>query len=50
MNVKINAPQVEDKAWLEDILARGKKMQDKVIALEKEILETVERKIAGDGR
>jgi len=50
LNVKINSPQVEDRAWLEDILARGKKMQEKVVALEKEILDVVERKIAGDGR
>jgi hypothetical protein len=35
---------------LEDILARGKKMQDKVVALEKEVLEIVNGKIPGNGR
>jgi len=46
LNVKINSSDVEDKAWLGDILARGAEIEQKAIALEREILEIVDRKIA----
>ncbi len=46
LNVKINAGEIEDKAWMEDILARGKEIQEKAIALEREILEIVNKKVA----
>ena len=45
LNVKINSGDVEDKKWMEDILARGKNIQEKAIALEREILEIVESKL-----
>ncbi len=45
LNVRINAGDVEDKAWIKDILAKGKKMQDDAVALESEILEMVDGKL-----
>jgi len=45
LNVKINSGDVEDKKWMNDILTRGQKIQEKAIALEYEILETVNGKI-----
>ena len=45
LNVKINAGEVEDKKWLEDILTRGEEMQEKSIAKEREIMEIVAGKI-----
>ena len=45
LNVKINSGDVEDKAWMKDILTRGQQIQDKAIALEKEILEIVSGKL-----
>ena len=45
LNVKINSGDVKDKKWVEDILAGGKDIQKKVIALEREILETVDGKM-----
>ena len=45
LNVKINASDIEDKAWMKDILAKGKKIQDKALALEHEILEIVNNKM-----
>ena len=45
LNVKINSGDVEDKAWINDVLARGQQIQDKAIALEHEILETVNGKL-----
>ncbi len=45
LNVKINSGDVEDKKWIGDILAHGKEIQDKAIALEHEILRTVNSKI-----
>ena len=41
----LNSSGVEDKAWVEDILARGQEIQDKAIALEHEVLETVSGKL-----
>ncbi|MBS1638413.1 MAG: glutamate formimidoyltransferase [Bacteroidetes bacterium] len=45
MNVRINAAGYDDKAFVNDIVAKGKAIEDKTIALEKEILETVNKKI-----
>ncbi|MHC4091707.1 MAG: glutamate formimidoyltransferase [Planctomycetota bacterium] len=45
LNVKINAGQVEDKPWIEDILAKGAQLQDQAIAKEREILDTVSTKL-----
>ncbi len=45
LNVKINAADLEDKAFVEDILKRGEDIQNKAIELEAEILKIVESKI-----
>ncbi len=45
LNVKINAAGLTDKAFAGDITSRGKALQDKAIALESEILNTVNGKI-----
>jgi glutamate formiminotransferase/formiminotetrahydrofolate cyclodeaminase len=45
LNVKINAAGLTDKAFAADIVARGKEIQDKAIALESEILAIVNQKI-----
>jgi glutamate formiminotransferase/formiminotetrahydrofolate cyclodeaminase len=45
LNVKINAGDVDDKAWLDDILTRGADIQSRAAALETEILEIVAKKI-----
>ncbi|MFQ5807550.1 MAG: glutamate formimidoyltransferase [Phycisphaerae bacterium] len=45
LNVKINSSDVEDKAWMQELLARGAGIQDKAVALEREILKIVERKL-----
>ena len=45
LNVKINCSGLDDKAFVEDITAKGAAIQEKAIALEKEILEVVEQKL-----
>ena len=45
LNVKINSSDVEDKKWMKDILTRGQEIQENAIALEREILETVNGKL-----
>jgi len=45
LNVRINAGDLEDKKWIEDILDRGKEIQNKTVALEKKILEIVNGKL-----
>ena len=45
LNVKINAGGIEDKKYVNDVLAKGEKIQDKAIELEKEILEIVNEKL-----
>lgn len=47
LNVKINSGDVEDKAWLKDILTRATTMQEQAVKLEQEIMAVVEQKIAG---
>lgn len=47
LNVRINAGSLKDKAFLEDILSNGMKMEQEAERLEKEILELVERNLKG---
>lgn len=46
MNVKINASGYKDKAFVNDIIAKGKEIEEKTIALESEIIQIVNTKIA----
>lgn len=45
LNVKINASGLEDKAYVEEILAKGKVIEEKAQILENEILEITNNKI-----
>jgi glutamate formiminotransferase/formiminotetrahydrofolate cyclodeaminase len=45
LNVKINSEGVTDKAWIKDKLARGQEIQDRAVAMEKEVLGIVEKKM-----
>lgn len=45
MNVRINAAGYDDKNYVNDIIARGKEIEEKTIALETEILKIVNEKI-----
>ena len=45
LNVRINASGVQDKQWVEDILARGKAIEEKAVALEETILQIVREKL-----
>jgi len=45
LNVKINAGGLEDEGFVNDVLARGKEIQDKAVELEREILEIVNKKL-----
>ncbi len=45
MNVRINAAGYDDKSYVNDIIAKGKDIENKTIALEAEILKTVNEKI-----
>ncbi len=45
LNVKINAAGLTDKNFANDIIAKGKELQDKAQKLESEILEIVNQKI-----
>lgn len=47
LNVKINSADVEDKSWMNDIMARGAEIQEKATAMESEILGLVNQKIGG---
>ena len=44
-NVKINAKDIKDRAFAEDILARGEDIYQKTIAIEKETIEHFNSKI-----
>ncbi len=46
MNVRINAAGYDDKAFVNDIVSKGKEIEDKTITLEAAILKTVNEKIA----
>ena len=43
LNVKINAPGMHDKAWIEDVLKRGEEMQEKAVEEEGRILGVVNK-------
>ncbi len=45
LNVKINAGSLDDKAYIDEILAKGKGIEEKAIAMEKVILDIVNSKI-----
>jgi glutamate formiminotransferase/formiminotetrahydrofolate cyclodeaminase len=45
MNVRINAKDFDDKNYVADIIAKGKEIENATIALEAEILKTVNEKI-----
>jgi glutamate formiminotransferase / formiminotetrahydrofolate cyclodeaminase len=45
MNVRINAAGYDDAAYVKDIVAKGKEIEQKAIALETQILKTVNEKI-----
>ncbi len=45
MNVRINAAGYDDKSFVGDIIARGKEIEKKAIAMETEILQLVNQKI-----
>lgn len=45
MNVRINAAGYDDKKFVNDIVAKGKKLEEQTIALEAEILKIVNTKI-----
>lgn len=45
MNVRINAAGYDDKEYVAEIVTKGKAIEDKAIALEKEILNVVNEKI-----
>ncbi len=47
LNVKINASGLDDKEFVEKILAEGKEIEDKTIKEEKKILDIVNSKIEG---
>lgn len=46
LNVKINAADIEDKAFVQDLLDRGKEIEEKSAKLEKEILDMVNKIIS----
>lgn len=45
LNVKINASDCDDKAFVEKVLSEGKQIEEKTILLEKEILTIIEEKL-----
>ena len=45
MNVRINAKEFDDKSYVAAIVAKGKEIENKTIALENEILKIVNEKI-----
>jgi glutamate formiminotransferase/formiminotetrahydrofolate cyclodeaminase len=45
MNVRINATGYDDKDFVNDVIAKGKDIENKAIQTEKEILKIVNEKI-----
>jgi glutamate formiminotransferase/formiminotetrahydrofolate cyclodeaminase len=45
LNVKINAAGIEDKAWIDDVLAKARQIEEQATAEEREIMEIVETKL-----
>jgi glutamate formiminotransferase/formiminotetrahydrofolate cyclodeaminase len=46
MNVRINASGFDDKFFVNEIISKGKEIENKAKALETSILKTVDEKIA----
>lgn len=49
MNVRINASGCSDKAFVKDVITKGKSIEDAVLAMEVEVLKLVDEKIAAQG-
>ncbi len=45
LNVKINAKDLKDRKYAEEIIAKGNAIQEKTLALEKELLQKVDSKL-----
>jgi glutamate formiminotransferase/formiminotetrahydrofolate cyclodeaminase len=45
MNVRINAAGYDDKDYVKNIVVKGQKIEEQTVAIEKEILEIVNKKI-----
>jgi len=45
LNVRINAKDLDDSAWVEDIIARARQIEEEAQTLEREILDIVDRKL-----
>jgi len=45
LNVKINAGDVDDKAWVQTMLEKAEVIQSKAITLERQILDIVQQKL-----
>ena len=45
MNVRINAAGYDDKTFVTDIIAKGRAIEEKTIAMETQILQMVNQKI-----
>ena len=45
MNVRINAAGYDDKEYVGEIVTKGKAIEDKTVAMEKEILDLVNERI-----
>jgi glutamate formiminotransferase/formiminotetrahydrofolate cyclodeaminase len=45
MNVRINATGYDDKVFVDEIIAKGKGIEEKTIALESQILRIIDGKI-----
>ena len=46
LNVRINVGDIEDKAWVEEILAKAKAIATQADILEKEVMELVGKHVA----
>jgi len=45
LNVKINAKDLKDREYAEEIIAKGNEIQQKTLALEQELLQKVDSKL-----
>ena len=45
LNVRINAKDIEDAAWKQDVLKRGEQLENRAAALEREILALVDQRL-----
>jgi glutamate formiminotransferase/formiminotetrahydrofolate cyclodeaminase len=48
LNVRINAGDVKDRAWIDDLLERARVLEERTNAREREILDTVNEKLRGE--